>query len=126
LEGLRPTKSQLSFRKADPQSVRSATHIESYLLRNTGGVDVSGDFTKTDEDLHFEPSLKLGNLSFGITTKGKIGFSLQATVSTPIISAYNQIDFHSVQRWKARKRIIDGVSVETTYENAFVRQILSQ
>src|SRR5271166_561686 len=38
----------------------------------------------------------------------------------------DQIDFHSVQRWKARKRVIDGVSVETTYQNAFVRQILSR
>ena len=39
---------------------------------------------------------------------------------------FDQIDFHSIERWKARKRIIDGVSVETTYKNAFVRQILSQ
>ena len=44
----------------------------------------------------------------------------------PFVRILDQIDFHSVQRWKARKGIIDGVSVETTYENAFVRQILSQ
>ena len=48
-------------------------------------------------------------------------------INTPaFVRILDQIDFHSVQRWKARKGIIDGVSVETTYENAFVRQILSQ
>jgi hypothetical protein len=48
-------------------------------------------------------------------------------INTPaFVRILNQIDFHGIQRWKACKRVIDGVSVETTYENAFVRQILSQ
>ena len=36
----------------------------------------------------------------------------------PFVRILNQIDFHSIQRWKVRKRIIDGVSVETTLPEA--------
>jgi hypothetical protein len=47
-------------------------------------------------------------------------------IRRPLSEVSIKIDFHSIQRWKARKGTIDGVSIETTYKNTFVRQILSQ